>query len=294
VKQPNAILDERQRRKRRRVGVGLVSVLALAGVLTFALLPTPPATHSSSVPSPGASLIAAYSDAPKDEAAASAAGQVVATKPRPGLPTLHPKDAEFDRLTAPNATPAMLSRAFELAKDCKNEATALAGGVQTSPLSAHRCQLPPGKWQDPATVKRMLEARVQRADFGAWVDVAMERTGAFADDPARWRQLVAEAYNTGKAKSEPTVMKAEAGVLLDRAEALHAAGQLAEAKEAYRQAAAFAVASAIGTGWENKQTQVDLAADKSVQAIWPKLAAAERKEAITAGKALAQNWRKPS
>jgi len=230
------------------------------------------------------------------EQGAAVAPRAAAPAPAPALAAvaaLHPKDAEFDRLTGPLATPAMLSEAWALHKDCRNEAMVLSGGVQTSTLSEHRCGLAPGK-PDAATVKRMLEARVRRADFGAWIDVASERTGAFADDPARWRELVAEAYRTGKAKAEPTVMAAESQTFLDEGKALHAAGRLAEAQAAYRQAATYAVASAVGTAWENQQRRIDLSTDKGWQSVAPLLAAAERSESITAGTTLAQNWRRPS
>jgi hypothetical protein len=282
--------DHRKRPRLRTVAaaVALLGVAVTAGLLY-----------------PGSSVPVTFSTTPLsplaagNEAAATSSAPTVATaaapQAKPGGPTLsalHPKDVEFERLTALDATPAMLSQAFALARDCRNEELALTSKqhVQTSPLSEHRCQLAPGRI-DNATMRRMLEARVQRADFGAWTDVLQAR--AAFDDPARWRQLVAEAYRIGKANAEPSVMAAEFQSEFDRAEALRASGQAAEAQAAYRQAAIYAVASAVGTGVENKQA-IDPSKDRSFASVAPKLASAEQTEVITAGLKLARNWRRPS
>jgi len=210
----------------------------------------------------------------------------------PQVASLHPKDAEFDRLTATHATPAMLSRAYEIYEDCRRETNALRAGTQTDTAAPNRCQLAPGK-PDTSTLKRMLEARVLRSDYGAWIDTVSERKGAFADDPVRWRELVAKAYEDGKRNGEPTVMAAEFRTFYEEGRALHAAGQLAEAQAAYRQAGTYAVAHAANLARQNGQQQADLARDEAWRTVKPLLAASEQAEAINAGKVLAKNW-KPS
>jgi len=276
----------------RLLGMGFVAVIAVSGGYAgwrwySQSDPSEPATFATTPRSVFAAgnEIAAASPSPAAPAPATAPA-------RAGAAPLHAKEAEFKRLTIAGATPAMLSQAFELARECRNEASALAGNVQTSVLSEHRCELAPGE-PDTATMKRMLEARVQRADFGAWVDVMRERSGAFSDDPQRWRQLVAEAYSIGKARAEPSVMAAEYQSALDRGDALRAAGQATEAQAAYREAAVYAVASAVGTGLENGR-DIDVSKDKSFAAVAPRLASAEREQVITEGKQLAQHWRRPS
>ncbi len=214
--------------------------------------------------------------------------QAVAT---PATPPLHSKAGEFTRLTAAGATPAMLSRAFELAADCRRQADALVVGVETSLQAAQRCGLEPGQ-PDAATMRRMLEARVQRNDFGAWIDVQRERTGAFADERERWRQLVAEAYRNGKEQAEPTVMVAEFQSEYERANALRAAGQATEAQAAYRQAAVYAVASAIGTAQENGKANPDVFTDRSVQLAMGAIPSDQRAAIVNEGRAVAAKWRK--
>jgi hypothetical protein len=285
--------------RRWRVVVPLVAALAFAGIATWEQWPdsTPKrviASMNSALRNP--SLMGAASDS-NESSATTRAPVVVATSRLPAA--LHAKDAEFVRLTAPDATPAMLSRAFEMAADCEREAQALAGGQQTNPQASQKCGLPPGK-PDAATMRRMLAARVQRNDFGAWESVTSERA-AFADDPQAWRDLVKEAWQRGIASAEPSVMAAEASSLIARGDALRSNGQADAAQAAYRDAAANAVASAIGVARENDRARVelggtpkgnvDLDTNVGVKTAFANLTTAERKTAVSQGIAIAQRWK---
>ena len=201
---------------------------------------------------------------------------------------LHPKAAEYERLTAPGATPAMLSEAFELVLSCRREANVLAHGVQTHPLSKERCQLPPGEPQ-AAALKRMLKARVARADFNAYADVQRERTGVYADDPEGWKALVKEAREVGIKRGEPIVMLAEAGTQLSRGETLQEMGMLAEAQAAYQLALRYQVAHALGMAKLNRQPEN--LSTPSITDLTARVASpAARESAIEEGRKLARNW----
>jgi hypothetical protein len=279
----------------------VVVALVAAGVLTFAAYerykPTPAQPAVATLgPAPRVSVMAAGNDDAASRVAVTPAPRVVADAAQPAL---HRKDAEFVRLTAAGATPAMLSRAYEIAADCEREAQALAGGQQTNPQASQKCGLPPGK-PDAATMQRMLAARVQRNDFGAWGDV-MQHRASFDDDPQAWRALVKDAWQNGVAHAEPSVMAAEASSLIARGDALRASGQVADAQAAYSEAAANAVASAIGVARENDRARielggtpkgnVDLATDVGVKTAFAKLSTAERRAAVEQGIVIAQRWK---
>jgi len=281
----------------------LIGTLATVGLLAFAaygyfeyMRDTVKVGSAGSAPS---IMAAASYDNPAATAPTTATPPPTATPAKPAAKPLT-KAEEFALLTAKDATPAMLSKAWYALRDCQNEAAALAGGVQTA--GPPRCQLPPGTWKDAQTIKRILEARAARADFGAVSAILAERFGAYADDPAAWRKLLADADRISKERSEPTAMFAEFNVSLEQGKALQAAGRMDEAREAYRAAGAYAVAHAIGRIWEDGKyagqpsvnVAPDIAADSSVQAVWPLLSKAEQSQAITAGKALANKWRTPS
>ena len=218
-------------------------------------------------------------------------------------PPLHAKEVDYKRLTASDATPAMLAQAYELVQECKRNASLLSTGRQ--PLAdSDTCKLAPGE-PDMAALRRMLAARVARNDYGAWIDVMTERTGAFADDRPGWSALVKQAWQSGLANGEPTVLGAESQSLIAKGDALRAEGQAAEAQAAYREAAAYAVARAIGVARLTDAARmqyaiqplgtVDVSADEGVRAAFAKLASAdERTQAIEAGKVLAQKWKAAS
>jgi hypothetical protein len=269
-----------------------LAVLALAcaaGAAWWFTPPNPPPAIVMLGPAPTLSVIQAG-----DERAAKPVPSPVAAAPQPvPRPELHPLAEEFKRLTAPGATPAMLSQAFDMAKDCRNQSSNLAQGVSPPPMRAKQyCKLAPGQYEDAALQRRMIEARVARNDFGAVVDVSLARSDAFADDPAAWRRLKAEAARKGREEGEPVAMAGEFTAEYERAGALQANGQYAEAAAAYRQAAVYAIAGAINLAKENGQAPPDLSQDRSVKQAMNKVPAAQQLAVINEGRELAAKWRR--
>ncbi len=275
------------------IGGAVGVVLAILGAYLIKPDTPPPIApvigKPSFVPSPMAAGNAVEPNAKASEPAPKTASKPVA-------PGLYPREAEFARLTAKDATPAMLSQAWDDVRRCKYADDAMKAGVQ----SIDGCELAPGTWQDAQTVRRILEARVARTDYGVGMDVFMERSGAFTGYPEEWRRLFAEAQRTSLEKAEPIALAGESDLLLREAKDLREQGREAEAKEAYRDAAVHAVASAIGSVWEinrargRTSTTVSLDDMPAVAKVKPYIAKDEWSDIVKAGNTLAQKWKQAS
>jgi hypothetical protein len=273
--------------RKTRITLAVLALSCAAGAAWWFTPPHPPSASVTLGPAPTLSVIQAG-----DERAAKPAPSPVAAAPQPApRPELHPLSGEFKRLTAPGATPAMLSRAFDLVRDCRIQDRNLAAGVQPPPMQAKQyCKLAPGQYEDDALTRRMIEARIQRADFGAVNDLQSEYFGAYRNDRATYRQLQKEAVRIGLERGEPVVLSGEYAVESARAEALRESGDLAGAAAAYRQAAVYAVASAIGQEKENGRPSPN--AQKSVELAMGKVPVDQQAAVINEGRELAAKWRK--
>jgi hypothetical protein len=179
-----------------------------------------------------------------------------ATKPAPvvvaAAPALHPKDAEFMRLSQ-STNPADLSRAYSMAYDCLQQQQMLERtGVQEDPRSPVACGVAPGHWQDTANRKRLITAAVERADFYAFNHLRDEgprgrwgSSGAFADDPAGYKALMAKAYQIGVAQAEPSALSEASLAWVTKGYSLQEKGQTEQSKAAYAQAFTAAVAAEV-------------------------------------------------
>lgn len=160
---------------------------------------------------------------------------------------LHPKDAEFLRLSA-STNPVDRARAYLLAYDCARAQRMLATtGVQEHRLSSTACGLAPGHWQDTALRRRLLADHVEQGGFATYSRVTEERPngplGAFTGDPEGYKVLLARARVLGIERAEPTALLAEVGELRLNGYLLNEDGQTERAKAAYRQAMVYSIAA---------------------------------------------------
>jgi hypothetical protein len=188
-------------------------------------------------------------------AAAATKPSVVGGKPTQfaaAAPALHKKDAEFVRLSQ-STNPADLSRAYSMAYDCLQQQQMLERtGVQEDPRSPVACGVAPGHWQDTANRKRLIAAAVERADFYAFNHLRDEgprgrwgSSGAFADDPAGYKALMAKAYQIGVAQAEPSALSEASIAWATKGYSLQEKGQTEQSKAAYTQALTAAVAAEV-------------------------------------------------
>jgi hypothetical protein len=266
---------------KHKLATALIAVTAggLSTLYAWEHWPRPQVMASLGAP-PTLSPLGAYKDAADPSAPAQGATPAISR-----LPSLHSKADEFARLTAAGATPEMLSKAYDYAKDCLNERAAQRYQLQTT---GNLLQIPPGIAQkcslgdgDPTSVtwKRILEARVKLNAYGAIEDVLEARRTAFVDDPEGWKRLRDEAKSNGLAGAEPMVLGGES--------------QAAYEEGDYYKAAVYAIASVLGRDQEAGRT-TDVLKDKLVAQAMARLPAEQQQSVISEGQDLARKWRKVS
>lgn len=270
-----------------KLGVIVTAIIGIGAGATYYMRGTPGGASPEGVKFAPTTLspMGAYSY-PSSAATSSAPAQEV-TAPTLGRlpPPLHPKAEEFARLTAAGATPAMLSKAYDYAKDCINERAAQRYEHQTTgnllqipPRVAQKCSLGEGDPTD-VTWKRILKARVELNAYGAIADVYEARRTAFADDPEGWKRLRDEAQRNGLANAEPVLLGGES--------------QAAYEEGDYRKAAVYAVASALGMA-QAAGTTSDVLKDRRVAQAMAQIPADQQQNVINEGHVLARKWRKVS
>ena len=120
--------------------------------------------------------------------------------------SLHPKEAEFAQKSSRAASLKDQAEAYALAYNCLSADSMLKNtGVQEHRLSPSACGLAPGTYAERETRRRLIEARVREAPFGAFSQLLDEapngRFKAFADDPRAYAELLKEA--AGSASRRP-------------------------------------------------------------------------------------------
>ncbi len=147
------------KRRRWRLPVAVVAVLAAAGFVTYLNHDDTPTTAAVVTIAPRApSLLSLGNDSPTPQAPV-APEQPPAQRPQPAPDGGASPDETFMRL-ASSANPRDQAAAYDMAHDCMIEADILAGpmGVQVHPLAPTKCKLAQGHWQDTELRKKLIAA----------------------------------------------------------------------------------------------------------------------------------------
>ena len=220
-----------------------------------------------------------------------------ASQQRPAPPPTSPTprsetpDQRFMRL-ASSADPRDRAAAYDLARDCMVEEAILVGPrhVQVHPRAPSKCRLAQGHWQDVELRRKLIVAKVERAEFNASQLVLQERSEAFKDDPQAFTDLLRRAHEIGVASAEPIALTFAASAERLRGDAYSDARRPDEAKTSYQQALVYAVAAAVNSAKVTGKASVDLGTDPEVVALAAKLDRTSAELAIQQGRQYAEKW----
>ncbi len=162
--------------------------------------------------------------------------------------------------------------------------------VQVHPLSPSKCKLAQGHWQDTELRKKLITAKVERAEFGAYTLLLSERSEAFRDDRPAFRDLRLRAATIGVENAEPIALMFEASMEQMNGDADSEDGRLDDAKKSYEKALVYAVASAINVAKVTGRASVDLSKEPEVMAIAAKLDRQSMEAALEQGRKYAEKW----
>ena len=207
---------------------------------------------------------------------------------------LHFQDPEFMRL----AVSAELSdryKAHSWLRECLNELAFAVMNVQHPRL----CGLSDGNIDNLELRRKLVVDLVMNGAFGAVESLLEEgptgRFKAFASDPIGHASIVAQAYEIGVSKGEPTALAAKAGDLESEGDKFKAVGDLESARDRYIKGLAYSVASSLGLAKQNG-IQLDPNRDPNVefalQQYQERLNGQDRKAAIEQGIRLAKIWKR--
>lgn len=236
------------------------------------------------------SLLSVGSDAPPPQEPTAPQRSAVHSQPPPAL-RAESQDDKFMRL-ASSVNPRDLAAAYDLMRNCAMEARILEPpwSVQVHPLSSSKCTIAQGHWQDMLLRKKLLAAKVERAEFAAFMLVESESAEAFADDREAYKDLRRRAYKIGVENAEPTALGMASLLSLWNGESDREDGRIEDAKASFRQGLVYAAAAAINIARVTGRTAPDFSKEPNFPELAAKLDPRSVETAIEEGREYARRW----